>query len=133
MKLLLDTHIFLWLQTDPDRLGEHLPVVEDARAQLLLSAVSSWEIAIKYQLGRLPLPERPERYVPDRMRAIGAHALAVEHPHALGVGTLPPLHRDPFDRLLVAQATLLDLTILTADPAVAQYPIPTVLVGGRTG
>ena len=128
MKLLLDTHIFLWLQTDPDRLGEHLPIVEDVRTELLLSAVSSWEIAIKYQLGKLPLPEAPERYVPNRMRAVGAQALAIEHPHALAVATLPPLHRDPFDRLLVAQATLLGLTIATADPAVAQYPIPTLLI-----
>jgi PIN domain nuclease of toxin-antitoxin system len=128
VKLLLDTHIFLWLQTDPERLGEDLPLVEDARTELLFSAVSSGEIAIKYQLGKLPLPEAPERYVPDRMRAIGAQALAIEHPHALAVATLPPLHRDPFDRLLVAQATLLGLTIVTADPAVAQYPLPTLLV-----
>jgi PIN domain nuclease of toxin-antitoxin system len=128
VKLLLDTHIFLWLQTDPERLGEDLPLVEDARTELLFSAVSSWEIAIKYQLGKLPLPEAPERYVPDRMRAIGAQALAIEHPHALAVATLPSLHRDPFDRLLVAQATLLGLTIVTADPAVAQYPLPTMLV-----
>jgi PIN domain nuclease of toxin-antitoxin system len=62
------------------------------------------------------------------MRAIGARALAVEHPHALAVAKLPPLHRDLFDRLLVAQATLLDLTIATADPSVAQYPVPTMLI-----
>jgi PIN domain nuclease of toxin-antitoxin system len=128
LNLLLDTHVFLWLQTDPERLGEHLRIVEDARTELLLSAVSSWEIAIKYQLGKLPLPEPPERYVPDRMRAIGAQALAVEHPHALAVATLPPLHRDPFDRLLVAQSTLLGLSIVTADPAVAQYSVSTLLV-----
>lgn len=128
MNLLLDTHIFLWLQTDPDRLGESLRVVEDDRTELLLSAASSWEIAIKYQLGKLPLPESPERYVPERIRVIGARAVGVEHPHALAVATLPPLHRDPFDRLLVAQATLLDLTIMTADPSVAQYSIPTVLI-----
>lgn len=127
MKLLLDTHIFLWLQTDPERLGDQLRVVEDERTELLLSAVSSWEIAIKYGLGRLPLPEPPERYVPSRMRAIAAEALAVEHPHALAVATLPNLHRDPFDRLLIAQASLLGLTILTADRAVAQYPVPTLM------
>jgi PIN domain nuclease of toxin-antitoxin system len=128
VKLLLDTHIFLWLQTDPERLGDQLRVVEDERTELLLSAVSSWEIAIKYGLGRLPLPEPPERYVPSRMRAIAAEALAVEHPHALAVATLPNLHRDPFDRLLIAQANLLGLTILTADRAVAQYPVPTMAV-----
>jgi PIN domain nuclease of toxin-antitoxin system len=128
VNLLLDTHVFLWLQTEPERLGEQLSIVEDFRTELLVSAASSWEIAIKYQLGKLPLPESPERYVPDRIRAIGARALAIEHPHTLAVATLPSLHRDPFDRLLVAQAMLLGLTIATADPAVAQYPVPAVVV-----
>lgn len=128
MKLLLDTHVFLRLQTQPERLGEQRRVVEDQRNALLLSAASSWEIAIKYQLGKLALPDPPEQYVPSRMRAIAAEPLPVQHHHALAVATLPPLHRDPFDRLLVAQATLLGLTILTADPAVAQYDVSTVLV-----
>lgn len=126
--LLLDTHVFLWLQTQPERLGGHLPLVEDRRTELLLSAASSWEIAIKHGLGRLQLPEPPELYVPDRMRLIGARALAIEHAHALAVSSLPPLHRDPFDRMLVAQAGVLGATILTADPAVAQYPAETLLV-----
>ncbi len=129
MKLLLDTHIFLWLQTAPERLGAHLQLVADRRTELLLSAVSSWEIAIKHSIGRLPLPEPPERYVPDRMRAIGARPLAIEHSAALAVSSLPPLHRDPFDRLLVAQARLLDVVILTADPVVTRYPVQTLLVG----
>jgi len=128
VKLLLDTHVFLWLQTEPERLGESLQLVEAERTALLLSAASSWEIAIKYELGKLPLPEPPDRYVPERIRAIGAQAVAVEHPHALAVATLPALHRDPFDRLLVAQATLLGLTIMTADPSVAQYATPTVVI-----
>ncbi len=127
MKLLLDTHIFLWLQTEPERLGEHLPVVEDPRTEMLLSAVVSWEIAIKHGIGRLPLPEPPERYVPERMRLIGARALPIEHTHALGVAALPPLHSDPFDRLLIAQARLLDTPILTADPAVARYPVEVLM------
>lgn len=128
MKLLLDTHVFLWLQTEPERLGEHLPLIQDERTALVVSAASSWEIAIKYQLGKLPLPEAPEQYVPRRIRAIGAEAAAVEHPHALAVASLPPLHRDPFDRLLVAQAGLLGLTIITTDPAITQYPIATIRV-----
>jgi PIN domain nuclease of toxin-antitoxin system len=129
VRVLLDTHVFLWLQTEPERLGDRLTVVEDHRTTLLLSAASSWEMAIKYALGRLPLPEPPERYIPTRMRAIGAEALPIEHPHALAVASLPPLHRDPFDRLLVAQATIAGVAILTADPAVAQYPAETLLVG----
>jgi PIN domain nuclease of toxin-antitoxin system len=128
VRVLLDTHVFLWLLTEPERLGAHLTVVEDRRNTLLVSAASSWEIAIKYSLGRLPLPEPPERYVPERLRAIGAEAIPIEHTHALGVAALPPLHGDPFDRLLVAQALLLAVPILTADPAVAEYPVETLLV-----
>ena len=129
MRLLLDTHVFLWLQTEPERMGEHLATVEDPRAELLVSAVSSWEIAIKHGLGRLPLPEPPERYVLDRIRAIGAQPIAIEHAHALAVGALEPLHRDPFDRLLVAQALALDAVLLTADATLARYPAKTRLVG----
>ena len=129
MRLLLDTHIFLWLHTEPERLGEHLPLVEDQRNELLLSAASSWEIAIKYALGRLPLPESPQRYVPERMRAIDARGLPVEHAHALAVAALPSLHGDPFDRLLAAQAGLLDLAILTADTKLAEYPVKTLVAG----
>jgi PIN domain nuclease of toxin-antitoxin system len=128
VKLLLDTHVFLWLQTEPERIRDHLTLVEDRTTTLLLSAASSWEIAIKYGIGRLPLPEPPERYVPTRMRAIGAEALPIEHAHALAVAALPALHRDPFDRLLVAQAGATGATILTADPAVTQYPAETLLV-----
>lgn len=127
MRLLLDTHVFLWLLTEPERLGEHRQLVEDPRTELLVSAVVSWEIAIKYGLGRLPLPEPPERYVPERIRAIGAQAFPIEHTHALAVGALPPLHRDPFDRLLVAQAGLLDVPILTADPIIAEYAVRTLM------
>jgi PIN domain nuclease of toxin-antitoxin system len=128
VKLLLDTHVFLWLQTEPERIRDHLTLVEDRTTTLLLSAASSWEIAIKYGIGRLPLPEPPERYVPTRMRAIGAEALPIEHAHALAGAALPALHRDPFDRLLVAQAGATGATILTADPAVTQYPAETLLV-----
>jgi PIN domain nuclease of toxin-antitoxin system len=129
VKILLDTHIFLWLHTKRRRLGEHLSLLEDPHTERLVSAVSSWEIAIKYQLGRLPLPEPPQRYIPSRMRAIGATALPIEHSHALAVAALQPLHNDPFDRLLVAQAELLDVPLLTADAILARYPVRTLLVG----
>lgn len=129
MKLLLDTHVFLWLQTEPERLGERLPAVEDPATELLLSAASAWEIALKHSAGKLPLPDPPQRYVPERLSAIEARSLPVEHAHALATATLPPLHRDPFDRLLIAQSALLDIPILTADEAVARYPVRTLLVG----
>jgi PIN domain nuclease of toxin-antitoxin system len=128
LRFLLDTHVFLWLQTQPERLGDQLEAVEDTRTELIVSAVVSWEIAIKYALGGLDLPVAPDRYVPERLRAIGATALAIEHAHALAVSTLPALHRDPFDRLLVAQSKLLDVPILTADPALALYPVETLTI-----
>jgi PIN domain nuclease of toxin-antitoxin system len=129
VRLLLDTHVFLWLHTNPERVGQHLGLIEDQRNELLFSAASSWEIAIKHGLGRLSLPEPPQRYVPARVRAIGAHALAIEHTHALAVAALKPLHRDPFDRVLIAQAGLLEVPIMTADPVIARYPVQTLMVG----
>jgi PIN domain nuclease of toxin-antitoxin system len=129
VRILLDTRIFLWLSTEPERLGNQLATIEDPRTELVVSAASSWEIAIKYGLGRLPLPAPPERYVPERIRALAAEGLPIAHNHALAVAGLPQLHRDPFDRLLVAQATLLDLSIMTADAAITQYPVCSLVVG----
>ena len=128
MRLLVDTHVFLWLLAEPDRLGEHISSLEDPGNELFLSAASSWEIAIKTQVGRLRLPDDPKRYVPDRMRAIGAEPLPIEHSHALAVSELPPIHRDPFDRMLVAQARDLRMTIVTADVQIASYEVETLLV-----
>lgn len=128
MKLLLDTHVFLWLLAEPERLGRHRGLVEDPGTELLLSAASAWELAIKSASGRVVLPEPVVRYVPERMAAIGARGVPVEHGHALAVAALPPLHRDPFDRLLVAQAAALGATILTADAVVAQYPVAVELL-----
>jgi PIN domain nuclease of toxin-antitoxin system len=126
VNLLPHTHVFLWLQTAPERLGPQLRLVQDTATGLLVSAASSWEIAIKYRLGRLPLPEPPEHYVPSRSRAVGAEPLAIGHAHALAVSTLPPLHRDPFDRLLIAQARHPGIPIMTADQQVTQYPVEVI-------
>lgn len=124
MRLLLDTHVWLWLQTEPERLGDRaLEIVEDPTTELHLSAASAWEIAIKYSLGKLPLPMLPAEYVPQRMQASGVLALAVEHAHAAQVATLPLHHRDPFDRLLVAQAQIERMRLLTADPVLEVYDV----------
>jgi len=98
-------------------------LVEDPENQLLLSAASSWEIAIKYALGRLPLPLPPLEYVLSRMETSGTSPLAVQHSHALQAGSLPRHHADPFDRLLIAQAQLEDLSILTADRQFEAYQV----------
>jgi PIN domain nuclease of toxin-antitoxin system len=123
-RYLLDTHVFLWLQATPERIRpELLDELADSGSDLLLSAASSWEMAIKHALGKLHLPEPPDRYVPAAMRRSGVEPVPVGHPEALAVATLPPHHRDPFDRLLIAQAQLLDATILTVDAAFDAYEV----------
>jgi PIN domain nuclease of toxin-antitoxin system len=111
----------------PERFSETgRAIVEDRDNELYLSAASAWEIAIKYALGKLRLPEPPIRYVPARLDILHTMPLAVEHAHALHVASLPPHHRDPFDRLLIAQAQLEGLPVLTADPLFDRYDVSTV-------
>lgn len=125
MRLLLDTHTWLWMQAKSKRLNpDAMALLRDPGNELLLSAVTSWEIAVKYALGKLPLPAPPAEYVPDRMRSSGVVALPVTHSHALHVATLPEHHRDPFDRMLIAQAQTEQLTILTADRLFERYDVP---------
>lgn len=99
MKFLLDTHCWFWLQTERTRFdADLLETLADPETERYLSAASAWEISIKYAAGKLPLPEPPAIYVPQRMRISGVEGLAITHAHALAVASLPPLHRDPFDR-----------------------------------
>jgi len=128
LRVLLDTHVFLWLHTDPERLGPRLQLLEDPAHERLVSTVVPWEIAIKAQLGLLDLPEPVEVYVPARMSAIKARSVPVEQMHALAVASLPPIHRDPFDRMLVAQARQLGVPIMTADSVMSEYPVETLMV-----
>lgn len=100
----------------------------DRRNELYLSAASCWEMAIKYRLGRLPLPAPPEEFVPPRVVRDEVISLPVEQYHALRVATLPDHHQDPFDRLLIAQALIENLTLYTADEQLLQYPAQCVLV-----
>jgi PIN domain nuclease of toxin-antitoxin system len=127
VKVLLDTHIWLWMLAEPDRLSDPTrDLIQDGDTTLYLSSVSSWEIAIKHSLGRLPLPEPPEQYVPARMRTTGVRGLPIEHAHALHVDTLEMHHRDPFDRLLVAQSRVEGLPLVTADRVFERYDIEVV-------
>jgi PIN domain nuclease of toxin-antitoxin system len=124
VRFLVDTRCWLWLQASPERLApEVLSLLESSSNDLVLSAASSWEISIKYALGKLPLPEPPSRYIPSRMASSGSSGLAVEHAHAIRVAELPPHHRDPFDRLLVAQAQIEKLVLLTADRQFESYDV----------
>jgi PIN domain nuclease of toxin-antitoxin system len=125
MKFILDTHVWLWMIADPDRLSSTTArLMEHQENELLLSAASSWEIAIKYSLGKLDLPSDPSRYVPEQILETGVTPLPVEHSHALRVASLPRHHQDPFDRLIIAQAELEQATLITADQKFSQYGIP---------
>ena len=124
MKVLLDTGCWLWMQAAPERFSESARgLVDDPDNVLLLSPVSAWEIATKHAAGRLTLPAAPADYVPSRMKSSGVDALPLQHSHALQVATLPWHHRDPFDRLLIAQAQVEGLPILSADRQLAAYDV----------
>jgi PIN domain nuclease of toxin-antitoxin system len=124
MRILVDTQVWLWMLAAPERLApEARALVADGATEVLLSAASAWEIAIKVGLGKLTLPGPPEDTVPALMVRSAVTPLPVTHRHALRVATLPPHHRDPFDRLLVAQAQLEDLPLLTADPQLHAYDV----------
>jgi PIN domain nuclease of toxin-antitoxin system len=127
MRLLLDTCTFLWIVTDGPALSRRARVLfQSADNEVYLSAASAWEIAVKHGLGRLPLPDPPEQFVRDVREAHGVVSLPVDEESALHVSRLPALHRDPFDRMLVSQAIVHGLTILTPDPLITRYPARTV-------
>lgn len=127
MRLLLDTHVWLWTLVSPGRIGaDALALLEDPANHLALSAVSSWEVAVKYRLGKLSLPVPPEAFILPRLARDGIEALPVAHHHACAVAGLPEIHRDPFDRLLIAVAQVEGLTLVTADPQVLAYDVDAV-------
>lgn len=126
MRILLDTCTFLWLITDDMALS---PSARNAFVapdnEVYLSAVSVWEITVKHSLGKLPLPASPEHFIPNQRERHGITSLPLEEPAILYLSKLPLLHRDPFDRMLVCQAIQHELTLLTPDPLITQYPVRT--------
>src|SRR5882672_10522845 len=124
MRLLLDTHLLLWAAGMPDRLSAAARrLLRDPENDLMFSAASLWEVAIKRGLGRRDFAV-DARELRQGLLENGYGELAVAGPHAVAIDSLPSLHRDPFDRLLVAQAIIEGITLLTADEQVAQYPGP---------
>lgn len=124
MKLLLDTHLLLWAATTPECLSPQARLlIESADSELLFSAASLWEVAIKAGLGRSDF-QVDARLLRRGLLDNGYAELPIGSDHAVAVATLPPIHKDPFDRLLVAQAMVEGITLLTADALVAQYPGP---------
>lgn len=124
MKFLLDSHLLLWTAIDPAKLSAPaLALLDDPDNELLFSAASVWEIAIKYGLGRESFRVDP-RVLRRALLDNGYGELAVTGEHAVAVEALPALHKDPFDRLLLAQAQVEGITLLTSDQTVARYPGP---------
>ena len=124
LRLLLDTHTWIWWQTDDGRLGKNARRLILESDDASVSAASVWEMSIKAGMGRLKVPRNLS--VSEHITASGFEVLSVSGEHADAVRHLPLLHRDPFDRMLVAQALVDGLTILTADTAVAAYPVPVI-------
>ncbi len=126
MRLLLDTCTFLWILAESPELSfEALDLFTTPENEVFLSSVSTWEIAVKHSLGKLPLPEPPTEFVPSMRTAHGIETLSLDEESTLYTSRLPPYHKDPFDRMLVCQAIAQDLVILTPDDAIRQYPVKT--------
>lgn len=127
MKVLLDTHTFLWWNMDAPQLSPQVrEIIADGRNDIFFSAASGWEIAIKYARGRLELPEPPDVYVSQRLALHRFIPLPIQVSHALQVHNLPDIHSDPFDRLLVAQSQMEKLPLLTIDAHIARYDVTVI-------
>lgn len=123
MKLLLDTHIFLWLIDDPQRLSErYRQAIQNPNNEKFLSVASIWECLIKYQSGKLNLPSSPETYLPKQRRKHLIKTLTIDENSIAQLLKLPLLHKDPFDRLIMAQALQHELIIMTEDKLILAYP-----------
>ena len=127
MRLLVDTHCWLWMSVAPERIARNaLRYLTKDQNELLLSAASVWEIVIKYSLGKLTLPVAPSELVPQLMTDTRTYPLAIQHNHAFRVGQLPLHHKDPFDRLLIAQAQVESIPIVSHDPIFRRYNVKVI-------
>ena len=127
MRLLVDTAAFIWLVEGDAKLNASMRgLMTDAANDVFLSAASAWEIVIKHGLGRLALRVPPDEYVTRQRRLHRIESLPISEAAALQVEKLPGVHRDPFDRIIVAQAIVEGLTIMTGDPLIKAYPVPVV-------
>lgn len=124
MRILLDTHAFLWWVMDNDRLSDRVrKIILDSNNQVFFSAASAWELSIKVGTRNLILPEPIDIYIPTRLANNSFESLPIEIRHTLQVASLPDHHRDPFDRILVAQCLVDNLTIASCDPQIKRYPV----------
>jgi PIN domain nuclease of toxin-antitoxin system len=129
MKALLDTHVFLWWIDDDSRLSASAKtIIENSENQLFFSAASAWEIAIKTQLGKMRLPSNSnlDKFIATHLSLNGFEPLPISLSHALHTASFPSLHKDPFDRILIAQSRLEGLPLLTGDALITQYSVETI-------
>jgi PIN domain nuclease of toxin-antitoxin system len=127
LRALLDTHVFLWWLVDDPQLPQNVrDIISDGSNDMYFSAAGCWEIAVKARLGKMTLPDKPDVFIADQLALNGIQSLPIQSSHALHVFNLPALHRDPFDRILVAQAQLENMPIITADPLIALYQVQLV-------
>jgi PIN domain nuclease of toxin-antitoxin system len=127
MKILLDTHIFLWFITNNKRLSDKCyDAISNRDNEIYLSVISVWEAMIKYQLGKLPLPESPDIYLPKQREKHFISSLSIDENTITQLAKLPLLHNDPFDRLLLCQALQYNLIIMTEDQAIISYPMANI-------
>ena len=124
MRILLDTHVFLWyISGDPNLPASTRDAIRDRGNEAYLSVISVWEAIVKHSLGKLPLPESAGRYLPRQRERHEISNLPLDEPSVVRLGSLPSLHRDPFDRMLVCQALQHELVVATADDTVRAYPV----------
>jgi PIN domain nuclease of toxin-antitoxin system len=127
MNVLLDTHAFLWWVIDDSQLSNTAKaMIADPTNTVYFSVISAWEIIIKERTGKLSLPEPPETYIPSRIASNQFISLAVQMQHVLQIATLPDHHRDPFDRLLIAQSQVENIPLLTVDYLISQYSVDVI-------
>lgn len=124
MTYLLDTHTFLWLAVEPQKLSPAVQeIVEQGDTELLLSAASGWEIALLVKLGRIELPKAPNIFIPSAMQTLQITPLPIGFASAIAAACLPLIHRDPFDRILAAEALRGNITLLSKDEIIAKYGV----------
>ena len=122
MRYLLDTHTFLWMAAEPAKLSAKVTgIVQVSDNRLLLSAACGWEIALLWQLKRVELPDKPQRFIPEALQKLSVVPLPIGFDAAISAATLPIVHRDPFDRIIIAESLKKNVPVLTKDPTFAEY------------
>lgn len=127
MRYLLDTHTFLWMAAEPDQLSDKVKnIVQQGDCELFLSAASGWEVALLTRLKRIELPDEPERFISEAIQRMGIIPVPISFSTAISSAMLPLIHRDPFDRIMIAEAKKEKMVVLTRDSQFKEYGIQTL-------